>query len=224
MPSPGTIGQGIIGVFRIAVNIAFSPLLREGRARWGATDEEISQPMPGDELAPHPRFVETRAVTIHTPASEVWPWLVQVGCNRAGWYSYDLLDNGGELSLDRIVPEFQSLKVGDAVPMTPDGKMAMPVQEIESGRALVLGGTLNPKTGQPADIDDPNLKDYFSWIITYLVQPTGANTTRLISRNRADWNRAGVNDLVYGLVLEAIAFVMESKMMLGVKARVERGM
>ncbi len=221
MPGLTTVVEGIVGVVRIGINIVLSPLLRARRVRWGATDREIRQPMPGDELSPHPRFVETRAVTIHAPPDKVWPWLVQLGCKRAGWYSYDLLDNGGKPSLNRIVPEFQNLQVGDTIPMTPNGNIAMPVRDIDPGWGVVLGGTLNPRTGHEVDINDPNVKEYFSWIITYVVEPAGPNTSRLISRNRADWNRAGLNDLAYGLFLEAIAFVMERKMMLGIKARAE---
>jgi hypothetical protein len=214
--------EGIIGAATIGVHVVFSPLLRASRMRWGATREETRQPMLGDEMSPHPRFVATRGITIHAPAENVWQWLVQLGCKRGGWYSYDLLDNGGAPSVDRIVPELQTLQVGDALPMTPDGKMSMPVRQIEPGRTIVMGGTLDSKTGKDADINDPNLREYFSWIITYALQSLDANTTRLVTRNRADWNPSLMNSIVFGLFVEAISFAMERKMALGIKARAER--
>ena len=214
-------GEGILGAATIGMNIVFSPLLRARRMSWGATHEEILQRIPGDEMSPHPKFVATRAVTIHAPVVQVWPWMVQLGCKRGGWYSYDLLDNAGEPSINHIAPDLQVLKVGDNLPMTPDGKMAMPVRQIEPGRVIVMGGTLDSKTGKDADIDDPNLREYFSWVITYALQPIDANTTRLVTRNRADWNPSVMNRIVFGLFIEAISFVMESKMASGIKERAE---
>lgn len=222
MASAKIIGEGIVGAVMIGVNIVFSPLLRGWRMSWGSTTKEIRQPLPGDEMSPHPKFVATRGITIHAPAEQVWQWVAQLGCKRGGWYSYDLLDNGGAPSVDRIVLEWQSLKVGDALPMTPDGKMSMPIRQIEPGRAIVMGGTLDPKTGKDADIHDPNLREYFSWVITYALDPLDAKTTRLVGRNRADWNPSLMNRIAFGLFVEAISFVMERKMMLGIKARAEK--
>jgi hypothetical protein len=218
----GIWGEGLVGAASIGVNLLLSPLLRSGRMRWGATEEEARRPLPGDEMSPHPKWVATRAVTIHAPADRVWKWLVQLGCKRGGWYSYDLLDNGGKPSVDRIEPALQNLKVGDTLPMTPDGKMAMPVREIDPGRALVLGGTIDSKTGKDGDINDPNLREYFSWVISYALRPIDANTTRLISRNHADWNPSFANQVAFDFFVETFSFVMERKMMLGIKERAER--
>ena len=80
---------------------------------WGATTEEIERALPGDELVPRPTFNATRAISIGVPPERVFPWLVQVGTSRAGWYSYDLLDNLGRPSARRIVPELQHLAPGD---------------------------------------------------------------------------------------------------------------
>ncbi len=214
--------EGILGVGIIGINLLLSPLLRSRRMHWGATDEDTHRTLPGDELSPHPKWVATRGVTIHAPAAQVWPWLVQLGCKRGGWYSYDLLDNGGQPSADRIMPELQQLQVGDALPMTPDGKMAMPVTRIDRGRALVLGGTVDTKTGKDANLNDPNVREYFSWIITYALVPVDATTTRLVSRNRADWNPTLANRVAYDFFVEAISFAMEREMMLGIKKLAER--
>lgn len=221
MPTGKILLEGLLGAATIGVHVVFTPLLRASRMKWGATPDELRQPMPGDDLAPHPQFIATRAVTIHAPASKVWQWLVQLGCQRGGWYSYDLLDNGGVPSIDLIDPALQNLREGDMLAMTPDGKMKMPVTRIEPGRALVLGGTINTRTGGNGDINDPNLREYFNWVMAYAVQPIDAQTTRLVTRNRAGWNSSFGNTIAFGWFVEAIAFVMETKMMQGIKARAE---
>jgi hypothetical protein len=98
---------------------AVTPLLRPWHTRWGASREELRSAMPGDELLPKAQFQATRAITIAAPASAVYPWLLQVGFGRAGFYSYDLLDSLGRASAERIVPELQQVRVGDWVPMSP---------------------------------------------------------------------------------------------------------
>jgi hypothetical protein len=79
--------------------------------RWGATDEEVGAAMPGDDLIPDAAST-TRAISIAAPPEQVWPWLAQLGFGRAGWYSYDWIDNDGQPSADRIIPELQQLQVG----------------------------------------------------------------------------------------------------------------
>ena len=96
-----------------------APFYRSRHLRWGATDAEVDARMPGDGMVPGAQFVPTRAVTIDAPPEAVWPWLVQVGVGRAGWYSDDLLDNLGRPSLEQIRPELQKLEVGQWVSMSP---------------------------------------------------------------------------------------------------------
>jgi hypothetical protein len=86
--------------------------------RWGATDAEVAGPMPGDEIVPKASFNATRAITIDAPPERVWPWIVQMGYRRAGFYTYALLDNAGYGSADRVLPEYQDPKVGDWMPMS----------------------------------------------------------------------------------------------------------
>ena len=131
-----------------AAGAAYVLAVRPRLLRWGATTQEAAGPLPGDEIVPAPRMQSTRAVTIKAPVSGVWPWLVQLGAGRGGMYSYDWLENAAGLgihSADRILPELQHLKVGDIVPLSPDG--GLEVRSLESGSVLGLGGMIDLRTG-----------------------------------------------------------------------------
>ena len=190
--------------------------------RWGATPQEAAGPLPGDELVPNPRLQSTRAVTITAPPSTVWPWLVQMGSGRGGMYSYDGLENMVGLNMhsaDRILPEFQQLAVGDVIPLSPDG--GVPVRRLDPGAVLALGGVLDPGTGQvSADAGrtaGPRLA--ISW--TFVLQPVGARSTRLLSRTRYDYAPLPLG-IPLRVLLEPLQFLMERRMLLGIRARVER--
>ena len=111
--------------------------------RWGATTEEAAEPLPGDERTPHPRVQSTRAITINAPPEQVWPWIVQMGMGRAGFYTHEWVERplGGYYaeghSARRIHPEFQDLKVGDLVDY--GGGNLVPVYEIVPFEHLVHG-------------------------------------------------------------------------------------
>jgi hypothetical protein len=94
-----------------------SPLVRSWHLRWGATPEEVRGEMPGDDVVRRAQFNATRAVTIDAPPEYVWPWIVQLGCGRAGFYTYDLIDNASQPSAERILEEYQHPAVGDLMPM-----------------------------------------------------------------------------------------------------------
>ena len=96
-------------------------LYRPWQLRWGSTDEEVQRALPGDEVVPDPTFAATRAITVNAPPERVWPWIAQMGFGRAGWYSYDLLDNFGRRSSERVIASLQEVQVGDTVPMGPGG-------------------------------------------------------------------------------------------------------
>ena len=105
-------------VFVASPLFLFAPLIRGRHLRWGATDADVAGAMPGDELVPQTSFNATRAITIDAPPEAVWPWFVQIGYGRAGWYTYDLFDNAARPSAERILPEHQEPKIGDWVPMS----------------------------------------------------------------------------------------------------------
>jgi hypothetical protein len=125
----------------LAAYLAFRPRM----LRWGATTEEATEPLPGDELCPQPRVQSTRAITIDAPPEQVWPWIVQIGIERAGFYTHDRVERllfraryvEGTHSATRIHPELQDLKVGDLVPYGA-GAYAR-VHALEPNRHLVHG-------------------------------------------------------------------------------------
>ncbi len=207
-----------------AAGLGYFAWVRPRLLRWGASEREAAQPLPGDHLIPAPRTAFTRAITLRAAPAQVWPWLVQIGSHRAGWYSYDDLDNGGVPSASAIRPEFQDLKVGDQIWAAADGTLAFAVHSLEPERALVLSGPLDDSTpydarrgpfGGGADALDPVRA---SW--AFVLVPLDETRTRLLVRFRADYAPNPLSTLA-GAVLEPVSFLMERKMLLGIRARVE---
>lgn len=175
--------------------------------RWGVTDAELHQPMPGDRDVSKPTYVAMLAVTIDAPPEYVWPWLLQMGKGRGGLYSYDWLDQlFGYLdrpSADRVLPEFQHLAVGDIIPVG-GAAGGFPVRMIKPGEALVLGGETAG----------------FQWAWQFALVPVSRSQTRLISRNQACVPRS-IASFLFRLALEPAAFIMTRKMLLSLKRRAE---
>jgi hypothetical protein len=184
--------------------VVYRRFLREPVLTWGATAAEAARRIPGDELLENADIVSTRAITVNTPASAIWPWLVQMGPGRGGAYTYDWIENllGIDIhSADRILPEFQRLDVGDVM-SDKQGLPAMRVEILEPERVL----SWRSEDG--------------TWVWTFaLVEEDGA--TRLISRNRI---RVGgsLGSRLGMLVMEPGSLVMERKMLIGIKRRAER--
>ncbi|MDQ1439752.1 MAG: hypothetical protein QOK43_3381 [Acidimicrobiaceae bacterium] len=183
-----------------------APFYRRWHRHWGATSAEVAAPLPGDGRLPHAQFRSTRAITIDAPPEAVWPWLVQVGCLRAGWYSNDLLDNLGHPSATTIVADLQHLEIGQWVPMspsaTPSDRTAFKVHSFEVDERLLW--TKPDST--------------WAWQLT----PTGGTGTRLVTRVHAvyDWRRPLT--ALFGVVLMEFGdFAMQRRMLRGIKARAE---
>jgi len=126
-----------IGLAAFGYLLIYRPL----QLRWGAAPEEIRRAMPGDEIQPKPVFNATRAVTIHARPEAIWPWLVQIGYRRAGWYGYDWIDNDGIPSSVQILPQWQQLKVGDPVPIWKYTEFR--VTTLETNRTFVFASESN---------------------------------------------------------------------------------
>ena len=164
------IVEGTGGAFLIAAAL-ITPFLRSWRTKWGATEKEVSGSLPGDDIIANPKWQYTQAITIGVPAEKVWPWLVQMGADRAGWYSYDFVDNGGKPSATEILPEFQQIAPGDAIPAFPGSNEVFIVKIVNRDRSLVLVGP------------DPDSETFlFTW--EFLLCPSNQNQTRLIVRVR----------------------------------------
>ena len=199
-------------------------LIRPWHLRWGATDEEVSQSMPGDEIIEHAELNVTRAITIEAPPEAVWPWLVQIGHRRGGFYSYDSLENllGLEIhSADRIIPELQRLEAGDTIPLGPETQMT--VVAMEPPGLLALHTVMHPLTGRAIGPDERAPRTYLDWSWTWTVEEFSEKTTRLTLRTRARYKPRLLVGLGMSLLIEPIHFVMERKMLLGIKERAERG-
>ncbi|MGO4229285.1 SRPBCC family protein [Arthrobacter sp. YAF34] len=188
---------------------------------WGATTQEAAGPLAGDEFVPTPRMQSTRAVTIAAPVSGVWPWLVQMGAGRGGMYSYDWLENAAGLgihSADRIHPELQQLKVGDTVALSPDGGLS--VRLLQSPTVLGLGGTIDLRTRRmsPDGVPPAGPRVEVGW--TFVLRPVGSHASRLVSRTRYDYSPLAAG-LVLRALLEPAQFLMERRMLLGIRNRAE---
>ena len=136
-----------------------------------ANRDERSRHLPGDDILPDVEGSLTHAVTINRSPADVWPWLAQMGAGRAGWYSYDFIDNGREPSKERIVPELQEIAVGTIMPWLPDATEGFSIMRIEPGRSLVLGA-VPPEGGPPL----------MTW--AFVLEERQPGVTRLIARAR----------------------------------------
>jgi hypothetical protein len=198
------------GVLLLLLAVLYVVVARPRINQWGATDQEHESTWPGDQLVDRPSFVWTNAITIKAPAAQVWPWLAQLGQGRGGLYSYDWLENliGCDVhSTDRILPAFQTpLRVGDRVIRMARYAPHAPVAVFEPQRALVLGHIKDTY----ADLLAGRARS--SW--AFILQPIGQNSTRLLVRCRG-------NSLMARL-LGPVQFVMQRKMMLGIKQRAEQ--
>ena len=200
------IAREVVDVCRDLPVLVSAPLYRRWHLHWGATPSERTEPLPGDDAFPRAQYRSTRAITIDAPPNAVWPWLVQVGCRRAGFYSNDLLDNLGRPSATTIRPEYQDLQVGQWVPMSParpTDRTALKVHSFEVNRWLLWS--------KPDST--------WSWSLT----PTDEGGTRLVTRIHAvyDWKRHPLMAF-FGLVLMEFGdFAMLRKMLRGIKQRSE---
>jgi proline iminopeptidase len=172
---------GLAGLGAAVYVLAVRPRL----VRWGASDEEVTRAYPGRELIPDGTRASTMAATIAAPPEQVWPWLVQMGWDRAGWYSWDRLDNGGRPSVREVHPEWQSLSVGDhLMDWSPAGPIAGPISAwevaaLEPGRFSGLRGEMNLR-GRILDPSQPRPPAYVDRLWGFLLEELPGDRTRLV--------------------------------------------
>jgi hypothetical protein len=204
-----SLAEEIFAAPAIAGNVVFSPITRPWYTGWGSTLEERQRALPGDDIVPKPRLVATRAITINAPPGAVWPWLAQMGQGRGGLYSYQKLENLARCDMhnaDAIHPEWQSPAIGDKVRFGPEPYPFQYIRAIDPGRTLVLG-TAPEETRTPA-----------SWV--FHLEPAGQGT-RLIARSRNGYEPGIMNTIVWRVMTDPIFFVMERRMLIGIRDRAE---
>jgi hypothetical protein len=191
-------GAGLVGAYVLAI--------RPWHQRWGATRAELATAMAGDDLIAAANWMVTRAVSIRATPSMVWPWLVQMGYQRGGLYSYDWLDRlAGVLdrpSADVILPEFQNMAIGEVIPLPNDP--GWPVADLKKEKFLVL------------DVVRPRL--HITW--SFKLTPEKHRRTRLVLRYRGHLQPRLAELPLYGF-LDVAEFIMTRKMLLGIKHRAE---
>lgn len=198
--------------------------IRPWHRRWGVPASDVQAPLPGDDLLPDATDQVTHAIEVDAPTEAVWPWLVQLGQGRGGFYSYDWLENavGADIhTVDRIVPELQDLEEGDTIRLAPEDypgsspESAPTVARLDHERALVL----RPPGESPA------------WTWAFVLEPIDEDTTRLFARMRSKPRQSSIGPFSEGSPLRAITnylfwepahFVMERKMLTGIKRRAEQ--
>jgi hypothetical protein len=177
--------------------LAYATVIRPWHQAWGATRAERMRQLPGDELVEDPAIQTTRAVTIDAPVNEVWRWLAQIGQDRGGFYSYEWVENlaGCEMhNADRVHDEWQQRDIGETVLLHP--ATGLQVARFEPDHALAFDG---------------------GWY--FVVEPVDERRTRLFARGRIP---KGLFSVAYAALLEIPHFIMERKMLLGIKDRAER--
>jgi hypothetical protein len=207
--------EGLSGAAIMAAAFC-TPFLRDERNHWGVTADEASRRRPGDDLVPRPLWCWTHGVEVDAPPEDIWPWVAQIGAKKAGFYSYQALENlvgCGIRNAEAVHPEW-GVKVGDALELHPQ-LPAPRVVSLECGRYFVAHAPMDESArnaGRPWTT--------MSWLFS--VEPSGVDRCRVISRFRADCSEDILTSLTFGpTLLEPIGFAMDRRMLLGIKERAE---
>ncbi len=178
-------------------------------SRVRAMPDETARILAGDDLISQPIGAVNHAITIHCPPRCVWPWLAQMGAGRAGWYAYDLIDNGGQKSAERILPEYQQIGVGAVFPAVRGAKDVFVVAQWEFEKSLVLSWRT------------PEGRCQTTW--AFILEEPQPGRTRLIVRGRvaAGYRPYGLPPWVALLIGRPAHFIMQRKQLLGIARRAE---
>jgi len=206
------VASGLLGASEMALRL-LTPFLRGSRSHWGLDEEAAGRDYPGDELVEHPRWSWTHGIEIDAPPEGVWPWVAQIGADRAGFYSYQWLENlaGCELRNAETLREEWEHRAGDTLVLHPKAR-PIPITKVEPGRYFLAHAPRAAGESWAA----------VSWL--FLVEPLSPGRSRFISRFRSDCSDDLATRLAYGpLLVEPVGFVMDRRMLRGVKERAERG-
>jgi hypothetical protein len=191
---------------------------RRWHQHWGATDEEIARPLPGDDLIASSKLDSTHAITIKAPPERIWPWLTQMGYgDRAGTYSYDLFERRIGRNLYRVDPDIPPLAAGGTMPFYPGAPMTAAVAD--PPHALVLWQVT--AASKAIDPTGPWGDDHVAWSWAFVLEPVDASTTRLLTRMRVTYQPTAKWAPYVHLMLEPGHFVMGRRHLLGLRQRAE---
>jgi hypothetical protein len=187
---------------------------------WGSTPAERGELLPGDDLVPNASWIMDHGVSIEAGAERAWPWLVQVGWGRAGWYTYRWVDKllfpRNAPSAREVLPQFQTLQLGDRVPDgPPESGCYFVVEAIQPQRHIVLHSTTHLP---PQLLGKPGVALDWSW--TFTLRPEGPNQTRFHIRVRGTVRPWWLQLLAHTFIVPA-DFLMGRSMCKGIKQRVE---
>jgi uncharacterized protein YndB with AHSA1/START domain len=200
---------------------AYGILARPRLLRWGASDAEVDETFPGAGLVPGGTRTATMAVTIDAPPSRVWPWLAQMGCNRAGWYSWDHLDNGGSTSAHEIRPEWQQIAVGDRLASSPSGRGWFEVAAVEPERFLALRAPLDLR-GKPFDTTAPRPRCHVDSLWAFRLDERPEGRTRLVVSGYASSHPRPLTAIGEFLFWEPAHWIMQARQFTNLKRRAGR--
>lgn len=191
--------------------------LRPRLLRWGATEEEVRRPYPGADLIPDGTRSATLAVTIDAPPARVWPWLVQMGYDRAGWYSWDHLDNLGHPSAERIHPEWQDIQQGNYM----DRRHSWQVAALEPERFLGLRASYDLRTLHWYDPAGPRPRFFTDSLWGFLLEERPGGRTRLIESGYWAMRPRWLQPLI-SVSLEPTHWMMQVRQFANLKWRAEQ--
>ncbi len=210
--SPG-VGflSALEGVGLIVLHLVATPFVGRKRLHWGTKETEATDPLPGDELVPNPKWSYTYGIDVDAPPEMIWPWIAQIGQKRGGFYTYQTLENIAGCRITNtteILPEYQHPEVGDEIYLHPTAP-PMRVELVDPPYGLVLCGSLVEFAAEDR------------WGMTtwqFVIRPNSAGRSRLLTRGRSDYSPAWASTLAYGRTLtESINFVMSRRMLLEIK-------
>lgn len=209
----------VAGMFFVLAALFFG-VARPSYRNWGSTREEQRRSLPGDELFPNAVAQQTRAITIDASIDKVWPWVAQLGQDRGGFYSFDVLENlvGCEMpTVDYLRPDKQTWQIGDKLWMYPPRKAGgmgyATLGTYIPGRALGFSGRA---MGTPATEPENG-----SW--SFVLEPVDASHTRVLVRGRDGAGRSWLGLAFDRAIFDPAHFVMERRMLIGIKELVETG-
>jgi len=207
------VALGLVGGYAFAV--------RPWLVRWGAIDEEVRHPYPGADLIPGATRSATMAVTIDAPPSQLWPWLVQMGVDRGGWYSWDRLDNFGRRSAERVHPEWQEISTGDRLAALPDGSEWWEVAALEPERFLCLRMSLDLR-GRPFDPRGARPRFYTDSTWGFLLEESPGRRTRLVVSGYWSLRPRWLQPITGVVFLEPSHWIMQTRQFANLKRLAER--